>query len=248
MRPSNAMALDEFSPCGSCARHVKRGSARCPFCDASITTARVSSSEWRWTGATRATLFAAALAGCDRFGAAPAPSAQRAASDATGLGLVDAAVDAAVEDAAAAPVNVLVGDAGLLPALLGLAYGAPPPMELLEGPPARGRVAIGDVDSESPQSGPGEVRVSRVLRAQAPGLRACYERGLRSNPTLAGAVSVRFVIGANGRVSEASATGLPSDPSVAACIAARVRSAVFPTPVGGAAEVFAVNVTLEPQR
>jgi hypothetical protein len=240
------MALDEFSPCGSCARHVKRGAARCPFCDAAITNARGSGSEWRWTGATRATLFAAALAGCDRFSAAPAPSAQRAASEATGLGLADASVDAAVAEDAA--VNALVDDAGLLPALLGLAYGAPPPMDLREGPPMRGRIAIGDVDSESPQSGQRELRVTRVLRAQLPGIRACYERGLRSNPTLAGALSVRFAIGANGRVSEASATGLPSDPSVAACVAARVRGVVFPSPEGGAAEVFAVNVTLEPQR
>jgi hypothetical protein len=61
----------------------------------------------------------------------------------------------------------------------------------------------------------------------------CYERRLQANPALAGQVTLRFVVGRDGRVG--AATVLHDDlvgTDVASCVAGVAQKLVFPEPVG----------------
>jgi len=62
----------------------------------------------------------------------------------------------------------------------------------------------------------------------------CYRDGLDRDPTLGGAVRLRFVIGANGRVARVIDGGsdLP-DAGVVACVAESFFALEFPRPAGG---------------
>ena len=75
--------------------------------------------------------------------------------------------------------------------------------------------------------------VARIIRGQLGGIRSCYERELRNNPTLAGRLNVSFTIGTSGRITTASTSGLPAAPAVGTCVTGRLRGLVFPVPEGG---------------
>ena len=64
--------------------------------------------------------------------------------------------------------------------------------------------------------------------------RLCYENGLRSSPNLQGRVSVRFVIGHDGAVSQVSNGGsdMP-DTGVVSCVVRAFYGLSFPQPEGG---------------
>ncbi len=76
--------------------------------------------------------------------------------------------------------------------------------------------------------------IQRIIRQNFGRFRACYETALRDNPTLAGRVSTRFVIGRSGAVESAADGGstLPS-PKVVACVVQAFRTLSFPQPEGG---------------
>ncbi|MCC6528574.1 MAG: AgmX/PglI C-terminal domain-containing protein [Polyangiaceae bacterium] len=79
--------------------------------------------------------------------------------------------------------------------------------------------------------------VQRIARLRFGAFRACYERGLVASPRLAGTVTVRFVIGADGTVSAATAeTDLP-DAGVASCVTRQFYGLAFPAPDGGVVKV-----------
>jgi hypothetical protein len=65
------------------------------------------------------------------------------------------------------------------------------------------------------------------------GIKACYERALRRNPTLGGRVTINFTIGGGGRVVSASAANDTLGTAVSGCIVTRFRSLRFPPPEGG---------------
>lgn len=96
-------------------------------------------------------------------------------------------------------------------------------------------VRAGEVAAEGKL--PPEV-IRRIVRAHTGRFRACYERASRSNPNLAGRVSVRFVIGRDGAVTSAADAGssLP-DPEVIACVLAGFRALSFPAPEAGVVAV-----------
>ena len=78
--------------------------------------------------------------------------------------------------------------------------------------------------------------IQRFVRQSYSRFRFCYERGLISNPKLAGKIVVRFTIDKTGAVSSASLvkdTTLP-DMSVAACVVTSFTSLSFPQPTAGA--------------
>jgi hypothetical protein len=86
---------------------------------------------------------------------------------------------------------------------------------------------------------PAEV-IQRTVRLNAGRYRACYESGLRTNPSLAGRVEVHFVIARDGSVSlaqDGAGSDLP-DASVRACVVKTFYGLSFPAPEGGT-----VNVT-----
>lgn len=80
--------------------------------------------------------------------------------------------------------------------------------------------------------------VQRVVRQNFGRFRMCYERGLRENPSLEGRVAVRFVIGNDGSVSNASAVsgGMP-DAKVSSCVAEAFYGLSFPAPEAGVVKV-----------
>jgi hypothetical protein len=76
--------------------------------------------------------------------------------------------------------------------------------------------------------------IHRVVRQSFDRFQKCYDAGLRSNPTLQGRVTVRFVIAKDGTTKSptVAATDL-SDKSVATCVANAFSSIAFPVPDRG---------------
>ena len=101
----------------------------------------------------------------------------------------------------------------------------------------RGEVSSGTVDAEGGDGSIAQDAVAKRLRASYGSIRACYERGLRTNPALAGRVTVRFTVAPSGRVTQATVEGFEDAPEVAACVGARFRTLLFPAPTGGAVEL-----------
>ena len=115
-------------------------------------------------------------------------------------------------------------------------------------------------DSLAPRKGPPKIRqgkvtvkgalprevIQRIMRRRFAQLRRCYQRGLDTNPQLAGNVNLKLTIGAEGAVAAAQTTGssLPSK-SVLQCIAAVAKSMRFPKPEKGVV-VATVPLTLTP--
>ena len=76
--------------------------------------------------------------------------------------------------------------------------------------------------------------VKRIIRANFPRFRACYEQGLKKDPGLKGTVSVRFIIDTTGAVESASgAGGSMTDGQVSGCVLSVYRTLSFPEPEGG---------------
>lgn len=80
--------------------------------------------------------------------------------------------------------------------------------------------------------------IQRIIRQNFGRLRFCYENALVHTPDLAGRVSVRFVIGRDGAVSQVTDGGssMP-DPAVVACVLRTFYGISFPQPEGGVVTV-----------
>ena len=80
--------------------------------------------------------------------------------------------------------------------------------------------------------------IRRVVRLNEGRYRACYERGLRTDPSLQGRVTVKFVIDRTGAVGVAADGGsdLP-DEAVRRCVVSSFLSLSFPSPDTGAVTV-----------
>lgn len=109
----------------------------------------------------------------------------------------------------------------------------------------RGETSLGSGDATG---GEGEVdanRVASLIRGQLGGIRSCYERALRNNPTLSGRIDVRFTIGGSGRATSVTPSGMSAAPEVGTCIASAIRRIAFPVPTGGSVE-FSFPFTFNP--
>jgi hypothetical protein len=82
--------------------------------------------------------------------------------------------------------------------------------------------------------------VQRIIRPNFGRFRMCYEQALATNPELKGRVSVRFVIGRDGTVSNVSDGGsdLPSE-NMIGCVMSAFMGLAFPRPEGGIVTVVA---------
>ena len=115
-----------------------------------------------------------------------------------------------------------------------------------------GAVVSGPKGNATP--GSAEVRggsvsnADRVVAGMRAGFRACYNRGLASNPDLQGSVRITAKIGPNGEVLTATpnATGSLGD-EVVNCVVRRVQSATFAPPEGGGATIV-IPVTFALQK
>ena len=82
--------------------------------------------------------------------------------------------------------------------------------------------------------------IQRIVRQNAGRYRACYEGGLRGNPSLSGRVAVKFIIGRDGAVSLAADDGAMSDlpdNAVRDCVVKSFYNLSFPQPQGGTVRV-----------
>lgn len=88
---------------------------------------------------------------------------------------------------------------------------------------------------------------SSVVARMRAGFRACYNRGLQSNPDASGRISLRIQVGPGGEVTGVAASSSGNLPaSVVNCVKGRARSARFSPPEGGVA-VVSVPVTFVKQ-
>ena len=80
--------------------------------------------------------------------------------------------------------------------------------------------------------------IQRIVRQNFSRFKACYQDGLRTNPSLQGRVAVKFVISRDGSVGSPQDGGsdLP-DPTVVQCVVRGFGSLVFPQPEGGTVSV-----------
>jgi hypothetical protein len=80
--------------------------------------------------------------------------------------------------------------------------------------------------------------IKRIVRANYPRFRACYESGLKRDPGLKGTISVMFIIDTSGAVESASgAGGTLTDGTVSSCVVGVYRTLSFPEPEGGKVRV-----------
>jgi hypothetical protein len=85
-----------------------------------------------------------------------------------------------------------------------------------------------------------------VVRGQLAGAaKACYERALQGNPTLAGTVSVVITVGPSGEAAGVSASGV--DPGVAACISGAARRLNYGAVQGGGTATVSASFSFVPQ-
>jgi hypothetical protein len=92
--------------------------------------------------------------------------------------------------------------------------------------PVTGIADVGILDPTTPVA-----NAERTVAGLRTGFRTCYNRGLLSDPTMAGKVVVSAKISPNGEVASADSaqnTGLSSD--VVQCILRKVRTATFDGP------------------
>jgi hypothetical protein len=106
------------------------------------------------------------------------------------------------------------------------------------GPLSRGHVAKGPgpLREGHPEVNghlPAEV-IQRVVRANFGRFRNCYDTGLRSNPSLAGRVVTKFIIGRDGSVTVSADGGSDmADRSVVNCVVRSYQNLSFPAPQNG---------------
>jgi hypothetical protein len=111
---------------------------------------------------------------------------------------------------------------------IGVGYGKPGGGYVIHRGP---RMRIGDVSSNGRL--PAEV-IQRIVRLNSGRYINCYQAALRTNPSLEGRVTVRFVIGRDGSVQVASDGGsdIP-DTGVRQCVVSSFTNLSFPQPDGG---------------
>lgn len=88
--------------------------------------------------------------------------------------------------------------------------------------------------------------VARILRQSLGRVRACYEKGLTTNPNLIGRLDVRFTIGKTGSVYEPVVTGDLPEPATIACIRNVTAAMTFPAPEGTQAVTATTTYTFTP--
>ena len=80
--------------------------------------------------------------------------------------------------------------------------------------------------------------VRRIVRANFPRLRACYDQGLKMDPGLRGNVKTQFIIDQTGAVETATLVSSSlSSPAVSSCVVSVFGTMSFPAPENGKARV-----------
>jgi hypothetical protein len=76
--------------------------------------------------------------------------------------------------------------------------------------------------------------IANTIRRNLGGVKACYEAGLKRNPSISGKLSVRFAISSVGKVTSVDVeSDSLKDDDVAGCVKSRIQSWRFPPGQGG---------------
>ena len=114
------------------------------------------------------------------------------------------------------------------------------------GAAATEKKVSGVVKSEAPAVD-GELdpaMVAKEVRTRLGAIKACYERGLKRDPQLAGTVSLRIEIGVSGRVKRVTVEGSTlNDAQVVECLVEGAQRWTFP----GANVTVVYPIVLRPQ-
>lgn len=113
-------------------------------------------------------------------------------------------------------------------AALAEGQGAAPPTGQGGAPPT---VTIGNPGQTVPLD---RAIIHRYIKRNIRSIQYCYEKELVANPSLGGRADLRFTIGGNGSVVQATGSGMPP---VDACVAQVIAAIQFPAPQGGGAVV-----------
>jgi hypothetical protein len=105
-------------------------------------------------------------------------------------------------------------------------------------PPAHHMVKMIEAGTDIQGRLPPEV-IKRIIRANYPHFRACYEQGLKRDATIEGIVRVAFSIRESGDVADVRDAGSTlKDPTVVACVVKVFETLSFPEPEGGKVRVI----------
>jgi hypothetical protein len=110
----------------------------------------------------------------------------------------------------------------------------PPPAPKAQPAPPAPKAEPAPAPVAPPTAGPlSRDAIAKVIRSGSDRFQACYNDGLKKNPTLSGQVVARFVIGNDGTVTESDDGGssLP-DKDVVDCVLGRMKQLRFPKPEG----------------
>jgi len=113
----------------------------------------------------------------------------------------------------------------------------------------RGRIDLGSGGGDIAGSGDFDATlVVQKIKAQISAIRSCYERELKSNPTLAGKVTIQFTIEERGTVSGVKVSdNTTGSPPVGTCVANAIQRFRFnPGPDGGSV-TFSYPFVFAPQ-
>lgn len=112
---------------------------------------------------------------------------------------------------------------------------------------AKGSADVQISTSEAVIVGYDKELVRRVVHAHHSQLRYCYESELVRNPNMTGKVTVKWVIGAQGKVTQANIVGTTlGNARVESCVLSRVKSWNFPPPKGGGIAVVTYPFVFRP--
>ena len=89
--------------------------------------------------------------------------------------------------------------------------------------------------------------IDEGIRRNMKQIRYCYQRALTETPTLAGKLTVKFVIAADGTVSSATTKASTLDnAALESCVNGRVMRFSFPAPAGGGIVIVSYPFVFEP--
>ena len=111
------------------------------------------------------------------------------------------------------------------------------------GASSTSEINIAGLDDSRPKVTPGSAEIKgsldktviqRVIRRHVNRIRHCYEKNLQVSPSLAGKITVRMVIGIDGKVTSAEAAeDTLGWPETTKCVLLAIRRIRFPKPEGG---------------
>ena len=112
--------------------------------------------------------------------------------------------------------------------------------EVGTGGPAAEHVVHGTVKDSAPTDVDGSLDanvIAKEIKARLGGVRACYEAGLKRNPSISGKLVLRFEVSTIGKVTSAEVdSDTLHDDEVASCIKGKMMSIRFPAPAGGSVQ------------